>query len=130
MKKHFLPGLFLLVVFFIETGVLANEPLTKKFSPVGTWEFKAPTAPEGYTAGDLIISKEGKEYSVVFAMSEYYKVTGYEVEYKKKNLSFILYIETETVHISGTFEEDKFTGTASYSEGVIEVYATREKEDE
>ena len=130
MKKHFLSGLFLLAALFIATGVLANEPLSKKFSPVGTWKFTAPAAPEGYTAGDLIISKEGKVYSVVFALSEYYKVTGYEVEYKKKNLSFILYIETETVHISGMFEEDKFTGTASYSEGVIDISATREKEDE
>ena len=130
MKRSQFLGIFILMSLFITTTLYSAEPVPKKFSPVGTWKFSAPSAPEGYNASDLIISKEGREYTVVFALSEYYKITASDVEYKKKNLSFTLYIETETVYIKGTFEEEKFTGTASYSEGVIDVYAVRKKEEE
>jgi hypothetical protein len=129
MKKRQFLGLFILMSLVISATLNGAEPAPKKFTPVGTWKFSAPSAPEGYNASDLIISKEGREYKVIFALSEYYKITASDVEYKKKNLSFTLYIETETVFIKGSFEEDKFTGTASYSEGVIDVSAVREKEE-
>ena len=74
--------LFLLIVSFsIESGA-------KKFDPTGTWKFSAPTAPEGYTAGEFIIGKEGKNYSVVFVLDEYYQVTASEVVYEKNRLEF------------------------------------------
>ena len=130
MKRKFIPGMFILVAIFITTSSFSMEPVSKKFTPVGTWKFSAPSAPEGYNTSDLIISKEVKEYKLVFALNEYYQITANEVVYKKKNLSFILYIETETVQIKGTFEDDKFSGTASYSEGVIDVTAVRKKEAE
>jgi hypothetical protein len=130
MKKRSITVFVLFLSLFIAATTVANEPPSKKFSPVGTWEFSAPSAPEGYNASDLIITKEKKEYQVVFALSEYYKITATDVEYKKKSLSFTLYIENETVYITGSFEDDKFTGTASYSQGEIDVYATRKNEGE
>ena len=118
-----LVGLFLVVVSF------STEPTAKRFDPTGTWEFSAPAAPEGYTVGEFIIGKEGKSYSVVFALDEYYQVNASEVVYKKESLEFQLYLESYLVKISGTFEDETFTGTASYAEGVIDVTAVRKKEE-
>lgn len=130
MKRKYIAGMFILMAIFITTVSFSVKPSLKRFNPVGTWKFSAPYAPEGYNTSDLIITKEGKEYKVVFALNEYYQIAANEVVYKKKQLSFILYIETETVLIEGMFEEDKFSGTANYSGGIIDVTAVREKEEE
>ncbi len=122
-KNVILVGLFLVVVSF------SPEPSAKKFDPTGIWKYSAPTAPEGYTAGEFIVGREGKAYSVVFVLDEYYQVTASEVVYKKESLEFQLYLESYLVKISGTFEDEKFTGIASYAEGVIDVTAVRKKEE-
>lgn len=122
----------ILIVLFITSVSFSMEPIAKRYNPAGTWKFSIPYAPEGYTQGNLIITKEDKKsYSVVFALDEYYKITANEVVYnkKEKEITFILYVETETVRLSGTFEDDKFTGTANYSEGVLDITAVREKEE-
>ncbi len=116
-------GLFLLNVSF------SPEASTKKFDPTGTWKYSAPEAPEGYTAGELIIGKEGKAYSVVFVLDQYHQATASEVVYKKERLEFQLYLEGYVVKISGTFEDEIFTGTASYAEGDIDFTAVRKKEE-
>jgi len=121
----------ILIALFITSVSFSMEPVAKKYNPAGTWKFSIPDAPEGYNYGNLIITKEDrKSFSVVFALDEYYKVKATEVVYKKNEISFILYVETETVRMNGTFEEDKFTGKVSYSEGVIDITAVREKEGE
>ncbi|MCK5137000.1 MAG: hypothetical protein KAR19_14535 [Bacteroidales bacterium] len=99
----------------------------KRFSPVGIWEYSAPSVPEGYQNGEMIIVKKGKEYSVTMALNEYNKTEAESVEYKKKTLKFTLYVENEKITISGTFDKDKFTGTGSYFEGTFDITAARSK---
>jgi len=129
MKSKKIIGSLFLIGLFLAFTSFSMEPIAKKIDPTGIWKFNAPTAPEGYAAGEFIIGKEGKSYSVVFALDEYYQVTASEVVYKKNRLDFVLYLEGYVVKISGTFEDEKFTGIASYAEGVIDVTAVRKKEE-
>jgi len=125
MKQKNITGILLLLVLVIFTTSLTLAPGEKKFSPAGTWEFKAPEAPEGYTTGNLVISKIESGYAVTLEFNEYLKYDAVDVVYKAKKIEFTVYIEGETVNISGTFKRDSFTGESSYSEGVIELTAQR-----
>jgi len=125
MVQKNITGILLLLVLVIFTTSLTLAPGEKKFIPVGTWEFKAPEAPEGYTTGNLVISKKESGYAVTLEFNEYLKYDAVDVVYKNKKIEFTVYVEGETVTISGTFDKDNFTGGASYSEGVIELTAVR-----
>lgn len=119
----------ILTVLFLLNVSFSVETNAKRFDPTGTWKYSAPTAPEGYTAGEFIIGKEGKNYSVVFVLDEYYQLTASEVIYKKNRLEFQLYLEGYVVKINGTFEDEIFTGIASYAEGDIDLTAMRKEEE-
>ena len=119
--------LILLIAF---TASFSYEIPAKKFNPAGTWEYSAPSAPEGYGTGQMVVEKKEKSYGVALVFGGSYKVDAHEVEYKRKSLKFSLYVESDLVTISGTFDDDNFTGTASYSEGVIDFTAVRKKEEE
>jgi len=93
----------------------------KKVDPVGTWTYQANEAPYEYSSGDIVVAKEGKELKVELKLGEYYKIKANNVEYKENVLSFKVYVEGESVSVKATLEEDKFEGTASYSEGTIKV---------
>ncbi len=92
-----------------------------KVDPVGTWSYVANDAPYEYSKGDIIVSKEGKEYKVEIKLGDYYKIKANNVEFKDNVLSFKLYVEGESVSVKTTLEEDKHEGTASYSEGNLKV---------
>jgi hypothetical protein len=92
-----------------------------KVDPSGTWSYVANQAPYEYNKGDIVISKEGKEYKVEIKLGEYYKIKASSVEYKENVLSFRAYIDGESVSVKATMEKETFEGTASYSEGTIKV---------
>ncbi|MEN8204354.1 MAG: hypothetical protein ABFS28_17295 [Bacteroidota bacterium] len=116
------------MLFVVLASSFSYNAPANKFSPVGTWEYSIEGVPEGYDTGSMIIVKNGKNYGVIMALNEYYKIEGESVEYKKKNLSFIVWVESEEVSVSGTFDRDKFTGMVSLSQGDFEVIATRNAE--
>ena len=125
MKQKNITGILLLLVLVIFTTSLTLAPGEKKFNPVGTWEFKAPEAPEGYTTGNLVISKKESGYAITMEFNEYLKFNAVDVVYKNKKIEFTVYVEGEMVTISCTFDKDNFTGEASYSGGVIDLTAVR-----
>ena len=96
-----------------------------KYSPVGSWEYSVPGIQEGYEAGTMTISEDGKSYKVTMQMNAYFKVDAEKVVYKKKTLSFSVLVETEEVLVSGTFHGDKFTAKLSYPEGDFDLTALR-----
>jgi len=128
MKQKNIIRILLLLVLVIFTVSFTSATGEKKFSPVGTWEFNAPEAPEGYNNGNLVISKIESGYAVTLEFNEYLKYDAVDVVYKAKKIEFTVYVEGETVNISGTFKKDGFTGEASYSGGVIELTAQRKGE--
>ena len=59
------------------------------------------------------------------------KVNGQElkaqnVDYSNQHLTFKVYVESELVSLDILVEENTMTGTASYSEGDLELSATKE----
>jgi len=97
----------------------------KKVDPVGTWSYEAEYAPYEYSSGDLVVSKEGKEYKVEVVLGEYYKIKAQKVQYKDNVLSFDVNMEGETIGVETTLEKETFTGTASYSEGTLKLSGKR-----
>ena len=123
-------GSVVLITVLLLSSSFYTPLAAKRFKPEGTWKYSAPSAPEGYTNGYFIIEKGESGYMVTFMLDEYYKVKATEVNYKKRKLDFVLYLESDMVRISGRFEDEKFIATASYSEGVIDVTAVREENKE
>ncbi len=117
----------LLLVVFVSS--FTYEAPAKKFTPVGTWEYAIDGVPQEYESGKMIIAKKDKSLKVTMAINEYYKSEGEKVSYKKKSLSFILWVESEEVTVSGTFDKDQFDGMVSLSEGDFDITATRVAEE-
>ena len=120
-------SLFALLLVVLVSSFTSHAP-AKKFSPAGSWDYTVEGVPAGYETGTMIIVKNGKNYGVTMALNEYYKTEAERVAYKKKDLSFIIWVESEEVSISGTFDGDTFTGTVSLSQGDFEMIARRNAE--
>jgi len=97
----------------------------KKYSPVGSWEYSVPGVQAGYETGTMIIDEDGKDYKITMVLNEYFKADAEKVVYNKKTLSFSVWVETEEVLVSGTFDGDNFSGILSYFEGEFNLKATR-----
>jgi carbonic anhydrase len=117
---------FLMMVMLV-AAVATSVSAQKKVDPTGTWAYKASEAPYEYSAGDIVITKEGKEYKVEIVLGEYYKVKGSNVKYEKNEISFTVYIESESVHIKGTVDKENIKGSASYTDGTIPITATKKE---
>jgi len=99
---------------------------TEKKSPVGSWKYEAPMAPEGYTSGIINVGYADKKHSVTVTFSQDYKVTADQVRFEDNILSGTVYVEGENVKISLKLESgNKMTGTAGYSQGQIPLTLTR-----
>jgi hypothetical protein len=95
--------------------------------PQGTWTFYAEAAPYEYQSGDIVIGKEGVEYTAKILFGGSYEIAGREVVFEKDQLSFEVTIEGETVLVKGTVTREAINGTASYTEGTIPFEAERKK---
>ncbi len=117
---------FLMIVMLVAsfTSVVSAQ---KKVDPTGTWTYEAPAAPYEYSSGDIVIAKDGKDYTVEMVLGEYYKMKAEKVVYEKNVLSFVIYIESEAIELLITVEKETMEGTASYSEGTIDVTAKKKK---
>ena len=93
----------------------------KKVDPVGTWTYEASDAPYEYSSGDIVVAKDGKDYTAEIVLGEYYKVKASGVTYEKNELSFKVYIEGESVSIKATMGKESMEGTANYSEGTLKL---------
>jgi len=123
-KKNVSWGLIALLLVVLVSSFTA-EPPASRFSPVGTWEYSVPGVQAGYEKGSMIIAEDGKDYKVTMVLNEYSKTDAENVVYKKKNISFSLWVETEEILVSGTFDGDEFNGSLSYSEGDFTIAAKR-----
>jgi hypothetical protein len=105
-----------------------NAFAQKKADPVGKWKFYAEAAPYEYNSGDIVIGKDGSDYTAKIVFGEYYEIKGRDVTVEKDQLSFYVWIEDEKVSIKGTIEGEVITGKATYSEGTISFKAEKKKE--
>ncbi len=116
----------MLIVLIVSAST--NLFAQKKADPVGTWSFHAPDAAYEYSSGDIVIAKEGKEYTAKIVYGDY-EIKGKDVVLDKDQLTFTVYIEGEPISIKGTVTKETIIGKASYSEGTISFEAERKKEE-
>ena len=106
-QTHVFRGLIALMLVVLASS-FTIEPPAKKFTPVGTWEYSVPGVKPGYEKGSMIVAEDGKDYKVTMVLNEYYKTEAEKVVYKKKTISFSVYVETEEILVTGTFDDDEF----------------------
>ena len=117
---------FLMIAILI-ASVTTTLSAQKKVDPTGTWTFKAADAPYEYNSGDIVIGKDGNEYTAKIVFGEYNEVKASGVKYEKNELSFRVNIEGESIFVKGTVEKEVIDGTASYSDGTISYKAEKKK---
>jgi len=122
-----LKAVVLVSMLIFSTSVLFAENKTD-VKPVGTWTFVANDAPYEYSTGDIVITKDGKEYVAEIVFSEYYKLKTSDFKIEDDKISFKAYVEGEAIYCKGTFvDKNKIEGKVSTSEGTMDFSATRKK---
>ncbi len=124
MKKSILTLLFLCSAFVL----IEAQKSSQKNDPVGQWKFEAPSAPEEYTSGNMVIDLADKKYSASMSFTGIdYKFLGENVKVVKDSIFFSIYVESENVAIRlKTEDAAKMTGTATYSGGVVPLTLLKE----
>ena len=84
---------FLMMVMLV-ASFTSTVSAQKKVNPTGTWTYEASAAPYEYSSGDIVVAKDGKDYTVEMVLGEYYKMKAEKVVYEKNVLSFVIYIES------------------------------------
>lgn len=120
VKNGIVLGLFLALVM---GNAFAGS---KAKDVVGTWNYEAPYAPYEYSTGKLIFTQSGDKLDGKIKIGEY-EIQMRNVKLEGDQLSFGAYVEGEYVTIKASVAKSKLSGTASYSEGSIEVTAEKGK---
>ena len=113
------------MILLIMVSSFTLDAPAMRYTPVGSWEYSVPGVQAGYESGTMTVAEDVKEYKVTMQLNEYFKVDAESVVYKKKDISFTIYVETEEILVSGSFEGDEFKGSISYSEGDFTITAMR-----
>jgi len=119
MKKLFFKGSAILILF-VSTSYTTTENVVKTKNIVGTWEYTVPDAPSHYQKGTIIFEdKEGE-------LTGYFLIDGFKAQLKnlkslKRNVTFEAYIQGVTVSFDLTFKKKSFLGSATYSEGTLDI---------
>ncbi len=122
MRKLFLTLIVLGFVF--QNQLLASE--TNK-EIVGTWNYEAPDAPEGFTTGSMVITEKDGVLSAVLKLADGEEIEFSTVEYSEGILLMTLLVDYNTVSISCEVKGTTMTGTVSTPEGDLPITATKEK---
>lgn len=119
MKNLIFKGVAILILFVL-TSYTAKEDDIKTKNIVGTWEYTVPDAPSQYQKGAIIFEdKEGK-------LTGYFLIDGFKAQLRnlkslKRNVTFEAYIQGVTVSFDLTFKKKSFLGSATYSEGTLDI---------
>lgn len=112
------------VLLVVMSGFESAETSAKIKRFVGSWEYQAPKAPYEYQKGVMHFIKEGKELKGnVEVMGNSIPLN--DIQTNKKHLSGYFHVQGEKVVISLDFEKESFTGTASYSQGSLELIGSK-----
>ena len=122
--KSVFRGVFSVILLIMVSSFTIDAP-AKKYSPLGSWDYSVPGVGEGYESGTMFISEDGKEYKVTLQLNEYSRVVAEKVVYKKKEISYTIFVETEEIQVAGSFDGDEFKGSISFSEGDFTITAMR-----
>ena len=99
----------------------------KKLDPTGSWTFIVEQAPEEYDSGDIVVGREGEEFTVKIIFGENYQINASGVKYENSEISLKIYIEGETIPIKGIVGKESLEGTAITPDGTITFTAKKKK---
>ncbi len=118
--------LTLLVISFISVLSVSAQSNGKK-SPMGTWKFDAPYAPEGYGSGTIVFGNADQKNTATMTFGESdYKLTGENVKIKSDSVFYSVFMEGQDIKVLLKVENDmKMTGKAVYSEGEVPLTLTK-----
>ena len=117
MKKGIVIILF--IVFCLPVVTAQNkQPI---ISPVGTWKFDAPYAPEEYNSGVIVVGIADKKPAATMSFKgNDIKYPGENVTAEKDSVKFSVYIQGQDVNVMLKIENDTLmSGKAVYSEGEV-----------
>jgi len=117
MKK----GNVILLLLILALPLLTAQKNQVKLSPLGTWKFDAPYAPEAYNSGTITVGFADQKQTITmsFTGSEY-KFPGENVKVVNDSIQFSIYLEGQDVKVMLKVESDtNLTGKAVYSEGEV-----------
>ena len=102
-----------------------------KYKPGGKWEFEAPTAPEGYTAGlvDILIAN-GKDSVTMSFTGKDYKYPAEDIKFEKDSLQFFVSVDGTDITFKSRFEQlDTMSGVAFTNGGTVPFLLIRQKNE-
>jgi hypothetical protein len=119
--------LTLLVISILSVIVVSGQNTIKKAGPVGSWNFEAPYAPQGYQSGTIAVSMADKKYSATMAFTgNISPMAAEKVSIVNDSLFFFVYVEGQNVSIKLKLEDaSKMTGKAVYTEGEVPLTLTK-----
>lgn len=89
----------------------------------GIWNFKAPSAPEGYVNGIIELKKD----TAIISFNDVpYSFVSEWVKVRKDSLFFETYINSGSVLFSLKLEADSIKGNAVWSDGESDISLTKE----
>ena len=124
MKTKIL-SIFMLSLLSVLT--VCAQTNSKKNNPVGNWKFEAPSAPYGYTLGNLNVSFKDKKYTAIMSFpGNDYHLPGDKIKADGDNFSFTTFAEGQEVLIQLKMESNsKMSGKVIHSDGEIPLALTR-----
>jgi hypothetical protein len=116
-----------ILLLFVLTSYSLPDDIIKTKKLIGTWEYSAPEAPYQYQKGEIIFEeKEG-------VLTGYFLIEGFKAQLRnlnsqKSKVTCEAYIQGITVSFDLTFKKKSFLGTASYSEGTLDISGHKKRD--
>lgn len=128
MKK----AILFILLLVISMQLLTAQKNQGKRSPAGSWKFEAPSAPEGYTSGTIVVDLAEQKYSASMSFTgSDYKLVGEKVKAVNDSILFLVSLEGESIKVMLKINDaSKMSGKASYSEGEVPLTLTRNIDSE
>ena len=122
MKKSIVTASLIMLVVVLSS--FTTEMAISDKHLVGTWGYETPDAPYEYQKGDLIF--EMKDGKLVGSVSiDGYKIEMEDIKNGKDKFTCDIYVEGEVVTLDLKFTKKAFSGTATYSEGSLDISGTK-----
>ena len=122
MKK-----LSLFVLFFLGLIVCVNGNSPVKESLKGIWEYRVPDAPYEYSTGTFVFGEVDGKPTLTVKFKSGAEVKAKDVRIENDSVIFSVTVEYELVKVTGKLADNRITGKASSSQGVMGLTAEKAK---
>ena len=91
---------------------------------VGEWTYTAPSAPQGFQAGEIHITEAEETLEVTFQIGTM-KIPAQKISISGDTLKCSMYVQQSSVPVELIFDGNEFTGKALSPEGYIKILGNR-----